>query len=129
MMFDLRMTRVIILFLGLTLVSFPASATAASPVGRWKGSWSSQTTGHRGPLRARIRQVDADTYRAVFVGRFAGVVPFLYPATLQRVPGQCDCYTSRQRLPLMGSYQMTARIDGQRFEATIGRGRTVGFSA
>lgn len=92
-------------------------AMADSPTGRWRGSWSSQTSGHKGPMRARIRQVDSNTYRALFVGRFAGVVPFMYPATLERVPGTQNCYQSSQRLPLMGTYRMTASISSGRFNA------------
>ena len=95
---------------------------AASPSGKWRGSWSSQTTGHRGPLRARVRPIDRDTYRATFVGRFAGVIPFVYPAKLERVPGTCNCYSSRQRLPLLGEYRMTATVSRDRFQATF-RGR------
>ncbi|OYP38529.1 hypothetical protein CGZ80_01940 [Rhodopirellula sp. MGV] len=88
-----------------------------NPSGRWIGSWTSQTSGHTGPLRARIRQVDSDTYRALFAGRFAVVVPFVYPAKLDRVPGTFDLYRSNTRLPLMGNYGMTARISGGRFNA------------
>lgn len=92
---------------------------AASPEGRWRGNWTSQSTGHRGPLRAHIRPTVSGDYRAVFVGRFAGVVPFAYPATLERVPGSCDCYRSSQRLPLLGTYQMSANITATRFRATF----------
>jgi hypothetical protein len=93
------------------------SAGAASPSGAWKGRWFSQPTGHKGPLRAHIRPIDHDTYKAVFVGRFFVVVPFLYPATLERVPGTCNQYTSSQRLPLIGTYRMDATITPQRFHA------------
>ena len=93
---------------------------ADSPSGVWRGRWNSQSTGHRGPLRARIRPVDSDTYQALFVGRFAGIVPFVYPAKLHRVPGSCDCYTSSQRLPLLGTYRMTANVTSNRFYATFG---------
>ena len=90
---------------------------AASPSGRWAGSWRSQTTGHNGPMRVRVRQVDSQTYRALFVGRFAKVVPFAYPAKLKRVPGSYSLYRSQQRLPLLGEYQMTARVTPGRFDA------------
>ncbi len=106
----------------LTVLLFAVAATttqAASPVGNWRGFWSSRSTGHQGPLRARVRQTSPDTYRAVFVGRFAGVVPFVYPAKLERVPGTCHCYTSSQRLPLMGTYRMTATVTPGRFHATF----------
>ncbi len=100
-----------------TLSDSSLPADAASPAGVWKGRWTSQSTGHQGPMRARIRQLDENTYRAWFAGRFAGIVPFAYPTTLERVPGSCNCFRSRQRLPLMGTYQMTAAISSGRFDA------------
>ncbi|KAA5543026.1 hypothetical protein FYK55_12060 [Roseiconus nitratireducens] len=105
--------------LALTLVfGFLSSpAWAASPSGRWAGSWSSASTGHRGPLRARVRQVDTNTYRTLFAGRFAKVIPFVYPATLHRVPGTCNQFESSARLPLMGEYRMTATVNGNQFYA------------
>ncbi|MEM8670795.1 MAG: hypothetical protein AAGG48_24925 [Planctomycetota bacterium] len=109
--------RVLVLLAGLTVGLFGVSVEAGSPTGKWRGSWSSQTTGHSGPMKAHIRQIDSDSYRAVFVGRFAGVVPFMYPATLDRVPGTCDCYRSSQRLPLVGTYNMTAHINARSFNA------------
>lgn len=114
---DELMARLTSLILIAFLCTTTLTADAASPSGRWRGSWSSLSTGHRGPLRAHVRQTDADTYRAVFVGRFAGVVPFVYPAKLERVPGSCHCYTSSQRLPLLGEYRMTASVSEHRFHA------------
>lgn len=112
--------------LSLLIAGSTLPAAAASPAGLWQGTWSSESTGHRGPMRARIRQVDEDTYRALFVGRFAGVVPFAYPAKLDRVPGTCHCYTSTQRLPLMGTYRMTATVTPSRFDATFRSREDVG---
>ena len=83
------------------LISTASPLLAASPTGKWRGSWNSNTTGHSGPLKARVRKVDHDTYRALFVGRFAGVIPFAYPARLDRVAGTSNQYTSSQRLPLL----------------------------
>ncbi|QDV82235.1 hypothetical protein [Planctomycetes bacterium TBK1r] len=106
----------------LLLVVFSLTATtlpAASPTGRWVGSWSSSSTGHQGPLRARIRAVDANTYRALFAGRFAKVIPFVYPAKLQRVPGTSNRFHSSTRLPLLGEYRMTATVTPHQFNATF----------
>ncbi|MCA9136715.1 MAG: hypothetical protein KDB00_08150 [Planctomycetales bacterium] len=100
---------------------------AASPAGRWVGTWTSSSTGHHGPLRARIRPVDSDTYRALFAGRFAKVVPFVYPAKLERVPGTCDCYKSTTRLPLLGEYRMTATVTANHFNATFGGKKDAGI--
>lgn len=110
----MRSARCLIL---LALIVVSQSVFAASPNGSWKGSWLSNTTGHQGPLRARVKQVDHDTYRAVFVGRFAKVVPFIYPAKLDRVPGTCNCYQSSQRIPLLGTYTMTASVSEHGFHA------------
>lgn len=108
-----------LLLIGICLAAPLQNGFAASPSGRWTGSWSSASTGHRGPLRARIRQVDQDTYRAWFAGRFAKVIPFVYPAKLDRVPGTCNTYQSATRLPLMGEYRMTATVSGNRFNAVF----------
>ncbi len=118
----------LVLLTAITLASSvsPGNAIAASPVGRWRGVWTSQSTGHRGPLKAHIRQVDSDSYRAIFVGRFFGVVPFAYPARLDRVPGTCDRYQSTQRLPLIGTYQMNASVTPHHFHAYFQSGNDRG---
>lgn len=99
----------------------PAAAVAGhwgGPSGGWRGQWISGTTGHQGPLGVRIRPTGPGQYRALFYGRFALVVPFAYRATLTRVPGTSDLYHSSKRLPLMGTYQTTARISGGSFRAS-----------
>ncbi|MCC9603204.1 hypothetical protein LOC67_21865 [Stieleria sp. JC731] len=113
-----RFSQVAIAIAAITLTFlFATPSFAGGPSGRWTGSWTSQSSGHHGALRARIRQVDSDTYRAIFAGRFAVVVPFVYPAKLERVPGTCNCYRSNTRLPLMGDYRMTAHISSGQFSA------------
>ncbi len=92
------------------------------PAGVWRGKWSSQTSGHRGPLGARIRPLGPDRYRALFYGRFAVVIPFAYRTTLTRVPGTSDLYHSAKRMPLLGTYRTTARISHDSFRADfVGR--------
>lgn len=113
----LRANKLLVVVALLTVAMTSTSALAASPVGRWKGRWISESTGHKGPLKAHIRRLDHDTYRAVFVGRFFAVIPFAYPATLERVPGSCDQYTSSQRLPLIGTYRMNATVTPHHFHA------------
>lgn len=95
-----------------------APATNWAPVGKWRGEWISGTNGHRGPLRASIRQTAAGDYRAVFAGRFAKVIPFVYSTRLTPtpMPGQ---YTSVKRLPLVGTYRMSATVTPGHFEATF----------
>ena len=111
--------RGLLVLLSLALLPSASHSQAASPIGKWQGKWYSQPTGHQGPLRARIRQTGPDTYRALFAGRFAVVVPFVYPAKLQRVPGRCDEYRSSKRLPIVGTYSMTATVTKHRFYATF----------
>ncbi|MGI9467914.1 MAG: hypothetical protein ACR2OA_12395 [Rubripirellula sp.] len=109
-----------------SLVTTSPTLSATSPTGKWRGSWNSSSTGHNGPLKARVRQVDHDTYRALFVGRFAGVIPFAYPARLDRVAGTENQYTSSQRLPLLGTYRMNATVTPSRIRANFRGGRDSG---
>ena len=109
-----------------SLITTSSTLSAASPTGKWRGSWNSGTTGHSGPLKARVRQVDHDTYRALFVGRFARVIPFAYPARLDRVAGTENQYTSSQRLPLLGTYRMSATVTNNRIRAHFTGGRDSG---
>lgn len=98
-------------------------ASAQPPVlsGRWDGYWVSDANGHTGPLHARFRQLDADTYRVAFRGRFAKVVPFWY-ATKLHVAGAGDgtvVLTASQRLPFVGEYRTTAAATATDFDAAF----------
>lgn len=104
-------------FLLSLVVSGDTECHARGPVSVWRGQWNSATTGHRGPLGARLRPAGPDRYSALFYGRFAGVIPFAYRATLYRVPGTADLYQSSKRMPLVGDYRTTARISGGSFYA------------
>jgi hypothetical protein len=93
-------------------------ASADEPTGRWKGRWSSGTTGHSGPMRARITPAGDGTYKAVFAGRFAGVIPFVYRADMQPMETwDGTVYVTEKKLPLLGSYRMNAIIPGSSFNA------------
>ena len=94
--------------------------------GVWRGQWFSHPTGHRGPVNATIRRVSPDCYEATFYGRFFVLFPFAYRATLHRVPGTADLYESAKRMPLVGTYRMTARISGNHFEANFMSGKDSG---
>ena len=110
----------------LMIFSMVSLSRADEANGRWRGSWSSADTGHRGPLRAVIRQSSTGGYEALFVGRFAGVIPFAYRADLRPVAGAVGRYTSTKRLPLLGEYNMQATISDHAFHATFRGGRDVG---
>jgi hypothetical protein len=103
-----------------------ATRTDGEPGGVWRGKWLSQSTGHQGPLGARIRRAGPSHYIAWFYGRFAGVIPFAYRASLEKVPGTADLYRSRKRMPLLGTYQTTARISHGRFHADFSGGQDRG---
>jgi hypothetical protein len=64
-----------------------AQGSAADPVagGGWSGQWVSDKNGHSGPMHAKISTTPAGDYRVAFRGRFWGVVPFRYTATLAPV--------------------------------------------
>ncbi len=92
-------------------------AHAENPSGVWRGQWTSQSSGHRGALGAKIRPAGPDHYKATFYGRFAVVIPFFYRTTLDRIPGTTDMYYSAKKMPLLGTYETTARISGSHFRA------------
>lgn len=97
---------------------------ADSPVGTWKGRWSSATTGHSGPLRARIWADGTGGYQARFSGRFALVVPFTYKANL--VPDGYGNLVSSRRMPIVGTYRTSAQVFGNQFRASYSGGRERG---
>lgn len=101
----------------------PAVAQGASGV--YRGGWQSSTTGHRGPMNVRLRQQSNGEYRALFTGRFAGVIPFVYRAKLAPtgVPGH---FVSERQLPLMGTYRMSAVIGPGGFYASYTSRKDVG---
>lgn len=92
-------------------------ADAGNPSGVWRGQWTSESSGHRGALGAKIRPDGPNHYRATFYGRFAVVIPFFYRTTLDRIPGTTDMYYSAKQMPLLGTYETTARISGNHFRA------------
>ena len=108
------------LLLALTSTT-PPSVGAAEPSGRWKGRWSSGTTGHSGPMRARVTPNSDGSYNARFVGRFFVVIPFVYRAELQPVQTWAGTtYVADKKLgPLLGSYRMNAIIPGNEFNANF----------
>lgn len=113
-----RQCLLMIFFCALILMAVE-SVHANNPAGRWRGQWSSQTTGHRGPLHARFRQLDANHYRVVFRGRFFKVIPFRYRIDMQ-VQGrdsQAIYFAGQKRLPLSGTFQYQACATANDFVA------------
>ena len=99
----------------LILVSSGVHALGGDPTGKWKGQWYSQSTGHRGPMRANVTQASDGSYQARFSGRFALIIPFTYKVTLQPsydANGNVHLHASKPLGPLMGSYTMDAMSTG-----------------
>lgn len=110
------------------MATVAAAQSLPDPAGRWSGSWVSDTTGHSGPLRARVRSWGADVYRVVYTGRFAGVVPFRYAATM-RVTGRGEgvvVLEGGRRLPLLGEYRSVAVVTADLFAAGFTSRRETG---
>lgn len=112
------------LALGFFVVLIFAPTASAQPpdlTGRWSGYWVSESKGHTGPLHARFRPIDSDTYRVAFRGRFRGVIPFWYTTKLE-VTGTGDGVVllgASQRLPIVGEYRTTATATATNFDATF----------
>jgi hypothetical protein len=119
------------LFLCFTLmIATGANGYSQAPqiTGRWTGEWISETSGHSGPLKARIRQIDDCTYRATFRGRFALVIPFWY-TTKFHVDSHEDTaivMSTTQQLPLIGEYRTTATVTPSVFDARYSSRRDSG---
>lgn len=78
----------------------------------YKGTWRSNSTGHRGPMRMRLTQRGDGTYQARFMGRFALVIPFTYKTDMSAVSSNSGQTTlvANKRLPIFGNFQTTARV-------------------
>lgn len=104
--------------IGVALILGLAEASVAGhPLWRgaqvYKGTWSSQSTGHTGPMRARLTPRSDGGYDARFSGRFALIIPFTYRVQLMPAgsDGSSQRLTAYKRLgPILGSYQMSADL-------------------
>ncbi len=110
-------------FAAVAALAFSGTAFAQTPdlSGRWSGEWISDKNGHHGPLHGRFRQIDANTYRVAFHGRFAKIIPFWYTTKLH-IEGTGDGVVllgASQNLPLLGEYRTTATATDTSFNATF----------
>jgi hypothetical protein len=87
---------------GLFLTAHPVCAAELS--GRWQGYWSSDSTGHRGPLRCTLTRLDETSYQADFSGRFFKLIPFRYSIVLTVISD--DGHT----VQLSGSHYLGRRL-------------------
>ena len=117
--------------LAIAFVLFLSSGVAAQEPnlsGRWRGRWSSESTGHSGPLNAKFRQTACDEYHVVFTGRFLKIVPFRYAETLH-VTGSADgvvYLAGSSRLLGFGTFSFDAAATGNTFNATFSSRRDRG---
>jgi hypothetical protein len=89
--------------------------------GGWSGQWSSESSGHQGPLHARISETPTGDYRIAFRGRFFVVFPFRYTATLSPVGtgANGEVYLAgEKRLGFgLGTFSTTAVVTPTSFDA------------
>jgi len=103
------------------VVSDGGHGGSRSLAGNWSGGWYSQTTGHKGPLRAEVRSSKSGQYQATFTGKFFKVIPFRYQMQLNVVSsdGEHLHLAGQKKLgPLMGYYAYEAKVTGNQFSAT-----------
>lgn len=103
----------------LTLLT--ASLPGQDPLagGGFRGTWSSETHGNSGPMRAFVRPRADGEYRVMFVGRFLKVVPFAYPAKLSVVGTTADgvMLSGSRRLGPFGTFTMTGTLTPNALDA------------
>lgn len=106
------------------LCALPSVGFAQYPdlSGKWpSGYWVSDTNGHTGPLKAKFKQLDCDTYKVTFRGRFAAVIPFRYSTTMDVVGAGAGVavLTAEKRLGPFGTFRMTATATATTFDANF----------
>lgn len=113
----------------LGLAGTAETARGADPTGVWRGEWTSNSTGHRGPMRVVIRERSDGMYQARFSGRFLVVVPFAYRATLvpsRDAVGNVTLSASKQLGFGLGSYTMQTQVNGNRLQGSFRAARDRG---
>ncbi|MCC6511434.1 MAG: hypothetical protein IT423_20210 [Pirellulaceae bacterium] len=88
----------------------------------YRGKWHSQSTGHSGPMRARVTARADGGYSARFTGRFFVIIPFTYRTDLTPVgsgPAGQSLVVHKQLGPLLGSYDMSAQLNPASFTGTF----------
>jgi len=111
-----------VLIASLTICSLSNSQEKASSpnlAGGWSGNWISESSGHKGPMKAVFRSVGTDSYAVTFSGRFFKVIPFRYKATLMVTGKEGDklILTGSQKLIGFGTFEYNALADESSFIA------------
>ena len=106
-----------------------SSKSMAQDSGVWRGRWTSETTGHSGPMRVRITPRSDGQLDARFTGRFAVVLPFTYKTTLTPVAYDefgTAVYAHKKLGPVLGSYEMHGNLNPDQFQAGFQAGKDSG---
>lgn len=87
--------------------------------GNWTGSWSSDGSGHKGPIKAIFKSLGNDAYEVAFSGRFLKVIPFRYKVHLSVTGKDGDklILTGNQKLLGFGVFEYNALADDLSFTA------------
>jgi hypothetical protein len=122
--------------LGLLFVlAVPQLVSAQEPVispdlsGKWSGYWISDKNGHNGPLNGRFTMKSDGSYRVVYTGRFAKIIPFIYMTTMQASPIDANSVqlTASQPLgPGLGTFNTTAVATPDVFDAQFSAKKDTG---
>lgn len=88
--------------------------------GTWSGQWCSQSTGHRGPMKAQFCRINSCQYEVTFSGRFCKLIPFRYKAILCASVGDDGCVHLRGSKNLgflFGTFNFSGTASESRFDA------------
>lgn len=99
----------------------PAEPPVASNLsGKWKGTWLSGSTGHKGPMQADFCSAGAGRWKVVFRGRFCALIPFQYSAILHESrssDGTLKLSGSRNLGPLFGTFHFNGTVRNGQLDA------------
>lgn len=87
--------------------------------GNWTGSWFSEGSGHKGPMKAIFKSSGNDTYEVAFSGRFLKFIPFRYKVhlTVTGKEGKKLILNGNQKLLGFGIFEYNAIADDTSFIA------------
>jgi len=88
--------------------------------GKWNGTWRSEVSDHKGPLKAKFEVLDETKVRAKFSGRFFKIIPFRFDVVLDVVGSKEGVTTLKGSQDLgrtLGKYDYTAKYSKGKFVA------------
>jgi hypothetical protein len=88
--------------------------------GKWNGTWRSEISEHKGPLKAKFTVLDDSKVQARFNGRFFKLIPFHFNVTLEIVKNEDGVVTLKGQENLgrtLGTYTYNATYSNGKFVA------------